>query len=197
MKRKGDCKRRRKEEEASASATTTSKRKMKDRKMKDPPATNSRQSLKDPPVGLRRAAASNNREILKELAELLQNPAQKEKVLKFLSEELSDGELEPPAAATTEASVPAAIDEADGLDGSDGSDVSDEPERADVATQTDRPTLASVPKLTSRRQKIRDEELIPLDDKAFRFKRDGSIREGQNIHDTRSGSATRAKNWAE
>ena len=168
-------------------------------KMKDPPGAKRRQALKDPPVGpVTAVAASNNMEILNKLAELLQNPARKEKVLKFVSEELSDGELKPAASTTTKGLIPAiAAMEADGSDGSvDGSNVSDESERADVTTQTDEPTLASIPKLTSRRQKIRDEELIPLDDKAFRFKRDGSICKGQNIHDTRSGSATGAKNQA-
>ena len=42
---------------------------------------------------------------------------------------------------------------------------------------------------------IRDEDLIPLDREAFRFKKDGSTRAGNNIHGW-NGSATRAKNRA-
>ena len=95
------------------------------------------------------AAASNNMESLNELVELLQNPAQKEKLLKLLPEEPADGELKPPPATTTAeglisavAAMEADADLPDGLDGL--------PERADVATQTNKPKLPSAPKLASR-----------------------------------------------
>ena len=51
------------------------------------------------------------------------------------------------------------------------------------------------PKVSHQIQKIRDEQLIPLDKEAFRFKKDGSMREGHDILG-RSGSATRAMTQA-
>ena len=148
--------------------------------MKDPPATNSRQSPKDPPVGLRRSAAPNSREIPKELAEL---PPRKRRCSSFFQKNCqmeSSNQLQ-------QQQLPAiAAMEADGSDESPGAETT-----TDVGTQTDQPTPALVPKSTGRLKKIRDEQLIPLDEEAFRSRRDGSTRKGQNTHG-RNGSATRA-----
>ena len=63
-----------------------------------------------------------------------------------------------------------------------------------MSIQTDQPTLALVPEFAGRRQKIRDEELVPADKEALRFKRDGSICNQHGIHGG-DEAATRARNW--
>ena len=212
VKRKGSQERRRRLEQkehneasesasaSASSATTTTSPPAASRKTKCPPRAEQRQALKDPPVGEEvTAAASRGSEIVRQLVELFQNPAWKERLMEFLSEEPSDGELKPPPMSRTEGLNPvaamAAAMEASAdrlLKGLDGLDRS--PETTDVATQTDQPTLALVPELASRRQKIRDMELNLVDKKEFRFKRCVSICKAHDTHGW-SGSAIRARNW--
>ena len=184
VKRKGDCNKKRRLERKEASATTTMRLRthpmafsaLEKRKMNDPPRAMQRQAVKDPPVGgvtAAAVAALKDSEVFQELVELFQNPAWKEKLLKFLSEE-----FKPPPAATAALTEglnppPPAAANAD----VDADRLERPPETADVAnvaTQTNQ-TLPSVPKLTNK-QKIRDCDLIPLDNMAFRCKSDGTTR---------------------
>ena len=64
------------------------------------------------------------------------------------------------------------------------------PTTVDSFTQTE---PVKVPRLVSRRMKIKSEDLIALDKLAFTHKKNMQIREGQNIHG-QDGAATRAKN---
>ena len=63
------------------------------------------------------------------------------------------------------------------------------PTTVDSFTQTEPVT---VPRLVSRRMKIKTEDMIALDKLAFTFKKNMQIRAGQNIHGP-NGSATRAR----
>ena len=63
------------------------------------------------------------------------------------------------------------------------------PTTVDCFTQTE---PIKVPRLVSRRMKIKTEDLIALDKLAFTFKENMQVRKGQNIHGP-NGSATRAR----
>jgi len=63
------------------------------------------------------------------------------------------------------------------------------PTTVDCFTQTE---PVKVPRLASRRMKIKNEDLIALNKLAFTFKNNMQVREGQDIHGP-NGAATRAK----
>ena len=95
-------------------ATTTGSNKTK---MKDPPE---RQAILEDPPGATAAATREDMEILNKLVQLLQSPARKDKWMKFLLEEPSDGELKPPPQATEMLNSPPAVEAHDRLDRLDG-----------------------------------------------------------------------------